>query len=291
METVWQLYPSVTDGRPWIVGSAKRMSCVQCNGTVHNVAVDEIPRWGEDRRVITETASPITIDSPRRSRRRPRPPLRPSDVVSLLVAWTPPAVWLSALLGLLVDMIEREQALDRMLAAVEAPGVVMLGLTLLCSPFGLITGRNFRRRRRWFGLSFAFCGLGNLAVFVIRHPFADLLQPFVLVALAALTLTLPLAVTSTKRAIRWLGGRRWRRLHRLVYVVAALVILHLWIVPQNDGPEGNIVSTAVYGAAAVLRIPAVTRAVTNARSRRGGGSLLSARTWLRRPTLAADGIS
>jgi DMSO/TMAO reductase YedYZ heme-binding membrane subunit len=202
----------------------------------------------------------------------------------MAVSLIPPVLWVVALTGLATGLLSTDEAVDQMLAAVEAPGVVMLGFVLLCTPLSQLTGRNLRRRRKWFGLSFAFCAAGNLTVFLIRHPLPDLLQPFVIVALVALALTLPLAVTSTTRAVRWLGGRRWRRLHRLVYVVAALVIVHLWIVPQNDGPEGSIISTTIYGLAAMLRIPRVTTAVTAARARRNGASLLSIRTWI--PTSA-----
>jgi len=51
-------------------------------------------------------------------------------------------------------------------------------------------------------------------------------KPFQLTGLIALTILLVLAVTSLRVAIRWLGGRRWKNLHRLAYVAAALVAYH-----------------------------------------------------------------
>ncbi len=54
-------------------------------------------------------------------------------------------------------------------------------------------------------------------------------RPYVLLGATAFLFTLPLAATSTDAAIRRLGGRRWRRLHRLVHLVLAAAIAHsLW---------------------------------------------------------------
>ncbi|QYM79177.1 ferric reductase-like transmembrane domain-containing protein [Horticoccus luteus] len=51
-------------------------------------------------------------------------------------------------------------------------------------------------------------------------------KPFQLTGLIALTILLLLAVTSLHAAVRWLGGRRWKNLHRLAYVAAALIAYH-----------------------------------------------------------------
>lgn len=141
------------------------------------------------------------------------------------------------------------------LGAVEVPALFLLAAVLLCTPLSRLTGTNYRPRRKMFGLAFFFCGIANLAVFLFKHPASELGQDFILVALVALVLTAPLAATSTRAAMRRLGGRRWRLLHRLVYVVGAAVILHLWLVPQDDGPALNIVATIVFATAAVLRFP------------------------------------
>jgi len=53
-------------------------------------------------------------------------------------------------------------------------------------------------------------------------------RPFILVGMTAVLLLTPLAATSSAWAVRGLGAARWQRLHRLVYVVAALVILHFY---------------------------------------------------------------
>ena len=53
-------------------------------------------------------------------------------------------------------------------------------------------------------------------------------RPFILVGFSAFVLLTPLALTSFTRAIRWLGAKRWQWLHRLVYVVALLAVLHFF---------------------------------------------------------------
>lgn len=70
-------------------------------------------------------------------------------------------------------------------------------------------------------------------------------RPFILVGTSALLLMMPLALTSFNRAIKALGSRRWQLLHRLVYPVVLLGILHfLWMrSAKNDFAE-----VAVYGA-------------------------------------------
>jgi len=53
-------------------------------------------------------------------------------------------------------------------------------------------------------------------------------RPFILVGFSAFVLLTPLALTSFNRAIRWLGAKRWQWLHRLVYAVALLAVLHFF---------------------------------------------------------------
>ncbi len=70
-------------------------------------------------------------------------------------------------------------------------------------------------------------------------------RPFILVGFLALLLLTALAATSFNRAIRWLGARRWQMLHRAVYAVAMLAVLHFfWMrAGKNDFAE-----VSVYGA-------------------------------------------
>ena len=55
---------------------------------------------------------------------------------------------------------------------------------------------------------------------------SDVKKPFLLTGLISLTILLILAITSLHAAIRWLGGKRWKNLHRLAYVAATLIAYH-----------------------------------------------------------------
>ena len=82
-------------------------------------------------------------------------------------------------------------------------------------------------------------------------------RPFILVGMATFALLLLLAATSFNRAIRWLGARQWQRLHRSVYLIALLALLHFfWMrAGKNDFDE-----VALYAAIiAVLLLARVVR--------------------------------
>ena len=83
--------------------------------------------------------------------------------------------------------------------------------------------------------------------FVVADIVKDIIKrPFILVGFSAFLLLTPLAATSFNRAIKAVGARRWQLLHRLVYAVAGLAILHFfWMrAGKNDFAE-----VAVYAAA------------------------------------------
>jgi sulfoxide reductase heme-binding subunit YedZ len=90
----------------------------------------------------------------------------------------------------------------------------------------------------------------------------------------ALLLLVPLAVTSTAGWVKRLGGRRWRALHRLVYVAAVVALVHLLLATKRD-LTGPAIYAAVFGLLLgwrLLRIrggrsgPRVPRRVTGDRS-------------------------
>jgi sulfoxide reductase heme-binding subunit YedZ len=65
--------------------------------------------------------------------------------------------------------------------------------------------------------------------FDLAEMWKDVLKrPFITVGFIAFVLLLPLAATSTNAMVRRLGGKRWIALHRLIYVIAPLGILHFW---------------------------------------------------------------
>ncbi|HEX4339705.1 MAG TPA: protein-methionine-sulfoxide reductase heme-binding subunit MsrQ [Polyangiaceae bacterium] len=62
-------------------------------------------------------------------------------------------------------------------------------------------------------------------------------RPFILVGFVALVLLVPLAATSTKAALTRLGFKRWKRLHRLVYLIAILAAIHFRMRVKADARE------------------------------------------------------
>ena len=80
-------------------------------------------------------------------------------------------------------------------------------------------------------------------------------RPFILVGFGAWVLLTPLALTSFNQAIRWLGGKRWQMLHRAVYAVAVLAVLHFfWMRAGKHNFAEVWVYAAVLGALLLWRI-------------------------------------
>jgi sulfoxide reductase heme-binding subunit YedZ len=112
-----------------------------------------------------------------------------------------------------------------------------LCLTLTVTPLRQATGWNaLARLRRMLGLFAFFYGVVHFLCYAWLDMGFDLAailkdipkRPFALVGAAALLGMLPLAATSFNRAIKALGARRWQALHRVVYAVALLGLLHFF---------------------------------------------------------------
>ncbi|MGY8527254.1 protein-methionine-sulfoxide reductase heme-binding subunit MsrQ [Paracidovorax citrulli] len=134
--------------------------------------------------------------------------------------------------------------------------LVLLCVTLTVTPLRRLTGWNvLLRLRRLLGL-FAFFYAAQhfllwLAVdrgFDLASVGGDVLErPFITVGFAAFVLMTLLAATSPHAMVRWLGGRRWQALHRAVYAIAVLAILHYWWhkAGKNDFAEVSIYAAVV----------------------------------------------
>jgi sulfoxide reductase heme-binding subunit YedZ len=59
-------------------------------------------------------------------------------------------------------------------------------------------------------------------------------RPFITMGMAAFFLMLPLAITSTDKMVRRLGGKRWMRLHRIVYLAGIFGVLHYYMLVKSD---------------------------------------------------------
>ncbi len=119
----------------------------------------------------------------------------------------------------------------------------LLLATLALTPLRILFGLSWPvSLRRLLGLFvFAYACLHFLVWIVVDHFFdwremgTDILKrPYITVGMLALSLLLPLAVTSTTGMVRRLGGTAWRRLHRLVYVAGGCAALHfLWLAKKG----------------------------------------------------------
>lgn len=128
-----------------------------------------------------------------------------------------------------------------------------LCLTLAITPLRVQLGwPELLRFRRLLGLlTFGYASLHLLCYtgFDMGFVWADIAhdipkRPFVLVGALAFALLLPLAATSWNGAIRRMGAKRWQALHRSVYAVAVLAILHFWWMRSG---KRNFTEVWVYG--------------------------------------------
>lgn len=119
----------------------------------------------------------------------------------------------------------------------------MLLVVLAVTPLRHLSGRHWLiRLRRMLGLFSFFYACLHMLAYVALDQFFDwsfILQDivehkYIMVGMASFLLLLPLAVTSTNAMMRRLGGRRWQRLHRLVYASAIGGVVHfLWLVKAD----------------------------------------------------------
>lgn len=118
-----------------------------------------------------------------------------------------------------------------------------LAITLSITPLRRISGWNVLIKfRRMLGLFVFFYATVHLSAYIgldMFFDFDDIVEdviehPYVTVGMATWLLLVPLAVTSTRGWVRRLGGKRWARLHRLIYVAAITGTVHyLWAVKKD----------------------------------------------------------
>jgi len=118
------------------------------------------------------------------------------------------------------------------------PALQILLATLAVTPLRRLTGWNgLIRVRRMLGLWAFFYAVAHFSIYLVFDRLFSLsgvtedviLRKFVLAGMVSLLAMAPLALTSTKGWIRRLGGKRWQRLHRLIYLAAVAGVLHfIW---------------------------------------------------------------
>lgn len=188
-----------------------------------------------------------------------------SDLVNalntwLMKPWAKPLSWLVCAVPLLV--LVGAAATDRLGANpvdhfIKETGewsLRFLWLTLAITPLRDLVGLpGLLKHRRALGVTAFTYALVHFLTYawldqgwVIDDIVADVIKRnFILVGFIALVVMLPLALTSFNAAIRAIGGRRWQALHKLVYAVALLGLLHFYL---KKAAKNDLAEVGVYAA-------------------------------------------
>lgn len=138
-----------------------------------------------------------------------------------------------------------------------------LAITPLRKALGLT---DLIRFRRMIGLYAFFYGCLHFTIYLYFDKLFDFHQivqdvakrPFITSGFAALIFMLPLAITSTAGWIRRLGGKRWQRLHRLVYLSGVAAVIHYYWLVKSD-VRLPLLYAAIIGVLLLFRLAARVR--------------------------------
>ncbi len=121
--------------------------------------------------------------------------------------------------------------------------LIFLSLTVAITPLRKIFGINsLVKLRRMLGLFAFFYGALHLLTYIWFDRLFNFIsvgqdvvrRPFILAGMLAFLLMVPLAITSTDKMVKRLGGKRWAKLHRLVYLSAIAGVVHFWMLVKSD---------------------------------------------------------
>ena len=176
----------------------------------------------------------------------------------LLKPWAKPVLWalcalpaVALFIGAATDQLGANPA-EKLIRETGEWALRFLWITLAVSPLRDIASLpGLLRHRRALGVAmFAYVVLHFLAYawldkgLVLDDIVKDVFKRnFILVGMLALLLAMPLALTSFNAAIRALGGKNWQRLHKLVYAVALLGLLHFY---WKKSAKNDLNEVAVY---------------------------------------------
>ncbi len=163
--------------------------------------------------------------------------------VLVFIAGLSPALWLT--FALFTDQL----GANPIEAITRESGVWALRfllLTLCLTPIRWLTGLNqIIRFRRMTGLYVFFYAVLHMLLYLWLDQFFDwseiwkdiIKRPFITIGFISFTLLLPLALTSSNKMMKRLGGQRWKQLHKLTYLVAGLSCLHFLMLVKADITE------------------------------------------------------
>ena len=194
--------------------------------------------------------------------------------------WLKPAVFVGAVAPLALILWQASRATLGANPVAEAlnrlglTALVFLMASLACTPLRETLGWTWpialRKMLGLFAFFYACLHFGTYAALDQGFHWSAILadvtrRKFIFVGFAAFVLLIPLAATSTAAAVRRLGFVRWKRLHRLVYLIGVLGVVHFWIRVKKDVRE-----PAIY--AAVLAVLLLTRVVVYFREKQKRGA-------------------
>lgn len=186
-------------------------------------------------------------------------------------------VAIAALAGA-AGVISTEQMIDVSLGLGEEPGMLVFAAMLWCSPIQWLVRRTQIPVRRMLGILFGGYAVANFSMFVVEQGIADSMsQPFLIAGTLAMAASIPLVLTSGRWAQRRMGMKNWRALHKLTYLIAGALVLHVALIGEI-GISGVLVATAL-----VTRIPPIATAINRLgerrRDRRSGRISSDAINW------------
>jgi len=163
--------------------------------------------------------------------------------ISIFIASLIPALWLTyALLtnqlgANPIEAITRETGLW---------ALRFLWLTLLITPLRWLTGWNkLATFRRMLGLYVFFYATLHMLLYLWLDQFFDIndiikdiiKRPFITIGFFTFTALIPLAITSNNAMVKRLGGKRWKKLHKLSYFIAIASSIHFYMLVKQDKTE------------------------------------------------------
>ncbi len=197
----------------------------------------------------TAAASPTT--APRRPPAKRHPLLHPAAKVVLFLLCLLPLAWY--VFGAFADRLGANPA-ETLIRGLGDWALRLLWITLAVTPLRTWTNQPaLARFRRMLGLfAFFYASLHLLAYGWLDKglDLADILRdigkrPFILMGFTAWLLLVPLAATSFNRAIKALGAPRWQALHKLVYAIAVVGLMHfIWM----RAGKNNFAEPLIYGS-------------------------------------------
>ena len=187
-----------------------------------------------------------------------KPRFTPLQILVHFAGWLP--------LGLLLfDFLTDNLTANPIQAIEQRTGlnaITFLILSLACTPLASVFGwKELTQRRKALGnYGFLYAALHVTTFFVLDYGL-DLAaawrdvgtKSFIIIGALAFLLLLPLALTSFNYWMKRLG-KNWKRLHRLVYIISPLVVIHFFMAKKGDllNLSGDIVQPLAYGTVAIL---------------------------------------